>query len=108
MSKKLDPEHNEQAVWKVYPEATYFGVDDKSKFPHPENCVCQVYDNSGLDDKGNFIDSKVIGEGNTYEEAWADAVRRLPPLRHPHRDNMVDNGFCLTCQRVHSFFVESQ
>lgn len=77
---------NEQAVWRVYPEATYFGVDDKSKFPHPENCVCQVYDNSGLGGNGKFIDSKVIGEGDTYEEAWADALKRLIPVeQHPHR-----------------------
>ena len=65
---------NEQAVWAVYPKATYFGVDDKKNFPHPEWCVCQVY-------KSGALNAKVIGEGDTYEEAWADAAKRLPKKR---------------------------
>ncbi len=74
MSSKITQKQaraNEQAVWKVYPEATFWGVDDKSKFPHPEQCVCQVYRS------GDINDTTVIGEGDTYEEAWADAVKRL-------------------------------
>jgi hypothetical protein len=62
---------NEQAVWKVYPEATFWGVDDKSKFPIPENCACEVYESED-------INAKVIGSGDTYEEAWADARKNLP------------------------------
>lgn len=63
-------EANEQKVWAVYPEATFWGVDDKSKFPIPENCACEVYESED-------INAKVIGEGDTYAEAWADAARRL-------------------------------
>lgn len=61
---------NEDKVWAVYPDATFFGVDDKSKFPHPEDCVCEVYESEDFD-------AKVIGTGNTYDEAWADAASRL-------------------------------
>jgi hypothetical protein len=92
---------NEQAVRRVYPKATYFGVDAKKNFPHPEQCVCQVYESEDFN-------AKVIGDGDTYEEAWADVLKRLIPVeRHPHRDYMVDDGFCLKCQHVHSFFVET-
>src|SRR5271157_3566234 len=67
---------NEQAVWDVYPKATYFGVDAKKNFPNPEMCVCQVY-------RSDDLNAPVIGEGDTYEEAWADAVAKLPnPNRH--------------------------
>jgi len=62
---------NEQKVWTVYPHATFFGVDDKSKFPHPEKCVCEVYESDDWD-------APVIGSGDTYEEAWANAVKNLP------------------------------
>jgi hypothetical protein len=61
---------NEQAVWKVYPKATYWGVDAKKNFPHPEMCACEVY-------KSDALNAPVIGTGDTYEEAWADAARRL-------------------------------
>jgi hypothetical protein len=58
---------NEQAVWAVYPEATFWGVDAKRGRP---NAHCLVYQSEEVE--------KVIGEGDTYEEAWADAVSRLP------------------------------
>ncbi len=61
---------NEEAVWKVYPKATYFGVDAKKNFSHPEFCVCEVY-------QSDDWDAPVIGTGDTYEEAWADAATRL-------------------------------
>ena len=67
---------NEDAVWAVYPKATYFGVDAKKNFSHPENCVCEVY-------RSDALAAPVIGSGDTYEEAWADAVAKLPnPNRH--------------------------
>jgi hypothetical protein len=62
---------NEQAVWKVYPKATYFGVDAKKNFPHPEQCVCEVYESDDWN-------APVIGTGDSYEEAWADARKNLP------------------------------
>ncbi len=65
---------NEQAVWEVYPEATYFGVDAKKNFPIPSHCVCQVYESDAFE-------AKVLGDGDTYEEAWADAVKNLPKKR---------------------------
>lgn len=74
MKKKIGEKQtrlNEQAVWEVFPKATYFGVDDKSKFPIPSNCVCQVYESDAFD-------AKVIGDGDTYNEAWADAASKLP------------------------------
>jgi hypothetical protein len=61
---------NEQKVWAKYPEATYFGVDDKKNFPNPAFCVCQVYESGDLN-------AKVIGDGDSYNEAWADAASKL-------------------------------
>jgi hypothetical protein len=42
----------------------------KKNFPHPEMCACEVY-------KSDALNAPVIGTGDTYEEAWADAARRL-------------------------------
>jgi len=40
-----------------------------------KSCGC----GSSLNDQEeNYTEAKVLGDGDTYEEAWADAVRRLP------------------------------
>ena len=73
MKKKITQKEaraNERKVWKVYPKATFFGVDDKSRFEKPEWCTCEVYQSDALH-------SKVIGTGDTYDEAWADAASRI-------------------------------
>jgi hypothetical protein len=57
----------EEKVWKLCPTATYFGVDAKRGNP---NAVCEVYESDAFD-------AKVIGEGDTYEEAWKDALKNL-------------------------------
>ena len=72
---------NEQAVWAVYPKATYFGVDAKKNFPNPEMCVCQVYESDAFDakvspelDAGTYTDPRSgasIFEG--YAEEWRKA-----------------------------------
>ena len=67
---KIAQKQAREAVWAVYPEATFFGVGDKSKFPVPASCVCEVYESEAFN-------AKVIGSGDTYEEAWADAAKRL-------------------------------
>jgi hypothetical protein len=57
-------------VWAVYPNATYWGVDAKKNFPGPF-AACEVYESDDLD-------APVIGEGDSYLEAWKDAASRLP------------------------------
>ena len=57
----------EEKVWELCPAATFFGVDDKRGNP---NAVCEVYESEDLD-------AKVIGEGDTYEEAWQNALKNL-------------------------------
>jgi hypothetical protein len=70
MSKADKKEQADQKkVWKVYPQATYWGVDDKKNFG--PLAACEVY-------QSDAFDAPVIGEGNTSGEAWADAVKRLP------------------------------
>lgn len=87
----LDPHHYIDNTGRVGEDRDV--VLPATPTPCPE-CLVTGYHKMSCDSFGK------VSRFDTNESVW--------PERHPHSiaSKMCDNGFCLECQKVHSFFVE--